>query len=125
MGAEKERQRRKELGMDADKDDRHMKKEDRIRLAAKNKDEGNDMFKAQKFDDAIRRYKKAIDHVTRPEVVSNFTPDEAEEAKKIKVSCHLNSAQCYIKGAETAASSGGPNAAEPLYKKARTACDDV
>merc|ERR1712187_614489 len=123
--AEEERQRRKELGMDFDKDDRVMKKEDRLRLAAKNKDEGNDMFKAQKYDDAIRRYKKAIDHVTRPEVVSNMTPDEAEEAKKIKVSCHLNSAQCYLKAADSALTSGGKNAAEPFYKKARTSCDDV
>lgn len=123
--AEEERQRRKELGMDFDKDDRHMKKEDRLRLAAKNKDEGNDMFKAQKFDDAIRRYKKAIDHVSRPEVASNMTPDEAEEAKKIKVSCHLNSAQCYLKAADAAAATGGKNAAEPFYKKARTSCDDV
>eukprot|EP00933_Yihiella_yeosuensis_P044365 TRINITY_DN39462_c0_g1_i1.p1 TRINITY_DN39462_c0_g1~~TRINITY_DN39462_c0_g1_i1.p1 ORF type:complete len:735 (+),score=195.67 TRINITY_DN39462_c0_g1_i1:64-2268(+) len=123
--AEEERQRRKELGMDNDKDDRHMKKEDRIRLAAKNKDEGNDMFKAQKYDDAIRRYKKAIEHTSRPEVVANLTPDEAEECRKIKVSCHLNSAQCYLKAADTAAQSGGKNAAEPFYKKAKTSCDDV
>lgn len=120
-----ERERRKELGMDFDKDERTMKKEDRFRLATKNKEEGNDMFKAQKFDDAIRRYKKAVEHVTRPEVVSNCTPDEAEEAKKIKVSCHLNSAQCYIKAADTAFASGGKNGAEPYYKKARTSCDDV
>lgn len=123
--AAEERERRKELGMDFDKDERHMKKEDRLRLAVKNKDEGNDMFKAQKFDDAVRRYKKAIDHVSRPEVVSNMTPEEAEEARKIKVSCHLNSAQCYIKAADTAMTSGGKNAAEPFYKKARTSCDDV
>lgn len=122
---EKERKRREELGMDFDKDERLMKKEDRLRLAAKNKDEGNDMFKAQKFDDAIRRYKKAVDHVSRPEVVSNMSPDEVEEAKKIKVSCHLNSAQCYIKAADTAMNAGGKNAAEPFYKKARTSCDDV
>mmetsp|Transcript_1198 Transcript_1198/g.3063 ORF Transcript_1198/g.3063 Transcript_1198/m.3063 type:complete len:739 (+) Transcript_1198:65-2281(+) len=120
-----ERERRKELGMDFDKDERVMKKEDRIRLAQKNKDEGNDMFKAQKFDDAVRRYKKAIDHVSRPEVVSNMTPEETEEAKKIKVSCHLNSAQCYIKAGEAATQAGGKNAAEPFYKKARTSCDDV
>jgi len=120
-----ERERRKELGMDFDKDERVMKKEDRIRLAQKNKDEGNDMFKAQKFDDAVRRYKKAIEHVTRPEVVSNLTPDEAEEAKKIKVSCHLNSAQCYIKAGEAATAQQGKNAAEPFFKKARTSCDDV
>eukprot|EP00415_Alexandrium_ostenfeldii_P000257 UN0257 len=83
------------------------------------------MFKAQKYDDAVRRYKKAIDHVSRPEIVSNMSPDEAEEAKKIKVSCHLNSAQCYIEAADTAMQSGGKDAAEPFYKKARTSCDDV
>ncbi|CAK9044743.1 Peptidyl-prolyl cis-trans isomerase FKBP62 (PPIase FKBP62) (70 kDa peptidyl-prolyl isomerase) (FK506-binding protein 62) (AtFKBP62) (Immunophilin FKBP62) (Peptidylprolyl isomerase ROF1) (Protein ROTAMASE FKBP 1) (Rotamase) [Durusdinium trenchii] len=120
-----ERERRKEHGMDFDKDERVMKKEDRMRLAQKNKDEGNDMFKAQKFDDAVRRYKKAIEHVSRPEVQSNLTPEEAEEAKKIKVSCHLNSAQCYIKAGEAATQSGGKNAAELFYKKARTSCDDV
>jgi len=96
-----------------------------LRLAAKNKDEGNDMFKAQKFDDAVRRYKKAIDHVSRPEATSNMTPDEAEEARKIKVSCLLNSAQCYIKAADTAMTSGGKNTAEPFYKKAKNSCDDV
>lgn len=123
--AEEERERRKELGMDFDRDERAMKKEDRIRLAAKNKDEGNDMFKAQKFDDAIRRYKKAIEHVSRPEVLSNMSPDEVEETKKIKVSCHLNSAQCFIKAADTASQEGGKNASEPFYKKAKTSCDDV
>eukprot|EP00930_Biecheleria_cincta_P100419 TRINITY_DN92061_c0_g1_i1.p1 TRINITY_DN92061_c0_g1~~TRINITY_DN92061_c0_g1_i1.p1 ORF type:complete len:760 (-),score=199.83 TRINITY_DN92061_c0_g1_i1:148-2382(-) len=123
--AEEERERRKELGMDFDKDERAMKKEDRIRLAAKNKDEGNDMFKAQKFDDAIRRYKKAIEHVSRPEIVSNLTPSEVEETTKIKVSCHLNSAQCFIKAADTAGQEGGKNASEPFYKKAKTSCDDV
>jgi len=123
--AEEERQRRKDLGMDFDKDERTMKKEDRFRLAQKNKEEGNDMFKAQKFDDAIRRYKKAVDHVSRPEVAQNLNPEEAEEAKKLKVSCHLNSAQCYIKAAETAFQAGGKNAAEPFYKKARTSCEDV
>jgi len=117
--------RRKELGMDFDKDERVMKKEDRLKLAGKNKDEGNDMFKAQKFDDAIRRYKKAIEHVCRPELVSNLTPDEAEEARKLKVSCHLNSAQCYIKAADTAFAQSGKNGAEPFYKKAKTSCDDV
>merc|ERR550514_322 len=122
---EAERQRRKDLGMDEDKDDRRMRKEDRLRLAAKNKDEGNDMFKASKFDDAIRRYKKAIDHVSRPEAVSNMTPDEASEAKKIKLSCHANCTMCYLKGADKAQESGGKDAAEPFYKKAKTACEEV
>merc|ERR1712139_258998 len=55
--AEKERQRRKELGMDFDKDDRTMPKAERLRLAESNKAEGNELFKAGKYDDSIRRYK--------------------------------------------------------------------
>merc|ERR1712151_1138546 len=36
-----------------------------------------------------------------------------------------NSTQCYLKAADTAFSSGGKDAAEPFYKRARTSCDDV
>eukprot|EP00971_Amphidinium_carterae_P038123 749365-Amphidinium_carterae.1 len=97
--AEKERQRRKELGMDNDKDDRTMPKAERLRLGDINKTEGNELFKAGKFDDAIRRYKKAVDHVSRPEVAQNLSPEEKEQADKIKSGCFLNMAQCYIKAA--------------------------
>merc|ERR1711957_852013 len=78
-----------------------------------------------KYDDAIIRYKKAIAHASRPEAVANYTPDENEEARKLKVSCHANSAQCYLKAADAAHKDGGTNASEPYYKKARTSCDDV
>merc|ERR1719265_1802472 len=66
---------------------------ERLRLAGKNKDEGNELFKAGKFDDAIRRYRKACEHLTRPEV--------KEQANAIMTSCHLNTAQSYIKAAGT------------------------
>ena len=51
--AQEERQRRHDLGMDADKDDRKMSKSERLRMASKNKDEGNEVFKV--FDVAPQR----------------------------------------------------------------------
>mmetsp|Transcript_48774 Transcript_48774/g.115915 ORF Transcript_48774/g.115915 Transcript_48774/m.115915 type:complete len:700 (-) Transcript_48774:54-2153(-) len=122
--AEKERQRRKDLGMDNDKDDRSMPKAERLRLGESNKTEGNELFKAGKFDDAIRRYKKAVDHVTRPEVAQNLSPEEKEQADKIKSGCHLNMAQCYIKAASQVETDKGKNDAEPYYKKAKNSLDD-
>jgi len=122
--AEKERQRRKELGMDNDKDDRTMPKAERLRLGDINKTEGNELFKAGKFDDAIRRYKKAVDHVSRPEVAQNLSPDEKEQADKIKSGCYLNMAQCYIKAATQVETDKGKNDAEPYYKKAKNSLDD-
>mmetsp|Transcript_57229 Transcript_57229/g.125384 ORF Transcript_57229/g.125384 Transcript_57229/m.125384 type:complete len:740 (+) Transcript_57229:39-2258(+) len=123
--AEEEAARRAELGMNFDKDDRVMKKEDRLRLAVNNKDEGNDMFKAQKYDDAVRRYKKALEHLRRPELVNNATPDEKSTMDATATSCHLNSAQCYLKAAALAEAEQGKNGGEPFYKKARTSCDEA
>jgi tetratricopeptide (TPR) repeat protein len=122
--AEKERQRRKEAGMDNDKDDRSMPKSERFRLAENNKVEGTDMFKAGKFDDAIRRYKKAVDHISRPEVAQNMSPEEKEQADKIKTGCYLNMSLCYSKAAAQVESEKDKNAAEPFYKKAKTSLDD-
>lgn len=122
--AEKERQRRKELGMDNDKDDRTMPKSERFRLAESNKAEGNELLKAGKFDDSIRRYKKAVDHISRPEVAQNMSPEEKEQADKIKTGCYLNMSLCYSKAAAQVESDKDKNAAEPYYKKAKTSLDD-
>merc|ERR1719265_353269 len=97
--SEAEAARRKELGMDFDKDERKMSKDERFRLAGKNKEEGNELFKAGKHDDAIRRWKKACEHLTRPEVKENLIPEEKEKADAIMTSCHINTAQSYIKAA--------------------------
>lgn len=122
--AEKERQRRKELGMDYDKDERTMPKSERFRLAESNKVEGSEMLKAGKFDDAIRRFKKAVDHISRPEVAQNMSPEEKEQADKIKTGCYLNMSLCYSKAAAQVESDKDRNAAEPYYKKAKTSLDD-
>jgi tetratricopeptide (TPR) repeat protein len=122
--AEAEAARRKELGMDFDKDERKMSKDERFRLAGKNKEEGNELFKAGKHDDAIRRWKKACEHLTRPEVKENLSPEEKEKADAIMTSCYINTAQSYIKAA-TGVEATDKNAAEPFYKKAMTACDNA
>merc|ERR1740130_844099 len=58
--AEKERQRRQDTGMNDDKDDRKMAKSERLKMAAKNKEEGNSVFKAGNLDDAAGRYQRAL-----------------------------------------------------------------
>merc|ERR1719181_1551591 len=121
--AEAEAARRKELGMDFDKDERKMSKDERFRLAGKNKEEGNELFKAGKHDDAIRRWKKACEHLTRPEVKENMTPDEKEQATQIMTTCHVNTAQSYITAAKQQETAAGKNEAAVFYKKAMNSLD--
>merc|ERR1711964_248329 len=73
----------------------------------------------------VRRYKKAVDHCTRPEVKENLTPEEQETVNGILASCHMNTAQAYLKAAATQESDKGKNEAEPFYKKAKRECDDA
>merc|ERR1711990_543203 len=112
-----------ELGMDFDKDERSMPKSERFRLAAKQKEEGNELFKTGKHDDAIRRWKKACDHLNRPEVKENMTPDEKEQATQIMTSCYVNTAQSYITAAKQQEVAAGKNEAAVFYKKAMNSLD--
>jgi hypothetical protein len=121
--SEAEKKRRQELGMDFDKDERSMPKSERFRLAAKQKEEGNELFKAGKHDDAIRRWKKACDHLNRPEVKENMTPDEKEQATQIMTSCYVNTAQSYITAAKQQEVAAGKNEASVFYKKAMNSLD--
>lgn len=122
LAAEKEKTRREELGMDFNKDDRKMTKADRMSKAQKQKQEGNEMFSAKKYDDAVRRYKKAIDHMNRADFKSNLTSEEKNVADGIITSCELNSAMCYLRGSELAKEQGGRNAELPFLTKAIIAC---
>jgi cell division ATPase FtsA len=121
--SEAEKKRRQELGMDFDKDERAMPKSERFRLAGKQKEEGNELFKAGKHDDAIRRWKKACDHLTRPEVKENMTPEEKEQATQIMTTCHVNTAQSYITAAKKQEVDAGKNEASVFYKKAMNSLD--
>merc|ERR1712084_197543 len=94
--AEKERQRRQDLGMNDDKDDRKMAKSERLKMAGKNKEEGNTVFKAGNLDDAAARYQRALQHLKKF-MMLDYSPEEKAEADAIGLSVHLNLAQVYLK----------------------------
>eukprot|EP00746_Dinoflagellata_sp_MGD_P163256 gnl/MRDRNA2_/MRDRNA2_91200_c0_seq1.p1 gnl/MRDRNA2_/MRDRNA2_91200_c0~~gnl/MRDRNA2_/MRDRNA2_91200_c0_seq1.p1 ORF type:complete len:794 (-),score=206.69 gnl/MRDRNA2_/MRDRNA2_91200_c0_seq1:22-2301(-) len=127
--AEKERQRRKELGMDVDKDDRKMSKTERLKLAMKNKDEGNTVFKAGNLEDAIGRYQRAMQHLNKFFMLDK-SPEETKEAEAISLSVHLNMTQVYLKMAgEVEKQAGDEKAkkekAEQVYKKAKSSAEEA
>merc|ERR1712146_658111 len=90
--AEKERQRRKDLGMDDDKDDRKMAKSERIKMASKNKEEGNTVFKAGNLEDAAARYQRSLQHLNKFYML-DLSPEDKAEGDAICLSVQLNLAQ--------------------------------
>jgi cell division ATPase FtsA len=120
--AEKERQRRKDCGMDDDKDDRKMAKSERLKMAGKNKEEGNTVFKAGNLDDAAGRYQRALQHLKKFFML-DYSPDEKAQADAITLSVQLNLAQVYLKLAS--AQADNKDKAEGYYKKARESADEA
>jgi len=101
-----------------DHDFRQLPKSERLRMAEKNRQEGNEMFQAQNYTDAIVRYQKAQSHLTK---MFDMSPEETAEMNKILLSCHLNSAQCYMKGAQSV-DKENKDKADQLYKKVKNSC---
>lgn len=122
--AEKERTRRHELGMDADKDDRKMAKSERIKMAGKNKEEGNTVFKAGNLDDASGRYMRALQHLKKYYML-DLSPEEKAEGDAIFLSVNLNLAQVYLKLAAQTEKDAGKDKAEAVYTKAKGAADEA
>lgn len=121
--AEKERQRRHDLGMDADKDDRKMAKSERLKMAGKNKEEGNTVFKAGNLEDAAGRYQRALQHLKKF-LMLDYSPEEKAEADAITLSVNLNLAQVYLKQA-AAAEKESKEKAEGFYQKAKASADEA
>jgi len=122
--AEKERQRRQELGMNDDKDDRKMAKSERIKLAAKNKEEGNTVFKAGNLEDAAARYQRSLQHINKYYML-DVSPEEKKEADALTLSIQLNLAQVYLKLAAQTEKDSGKDKAEAVYKKAQASTDEA
>lgn len=101
-----------------DHDTRKLPKSERLRLAEKNRLEGNDMFAAQNYVDAVSRYMKAQGHLGK---MHDLSPQEEEQRNKILLSCHLNTAQCYLKGTQ----GEQENRDEAMYKKVKVACNSA
>jgi len=81
-------------GEDEDHDFRKLKKADRMRLVVKNKDEGTELFKGGNIRPAAARYQKALSHAAK---FFDLSPEDTEEVNQVKLSIHLNLAQCYLK----------------------------
>lgn len=77
-----------------DRDFRKLKKSDRLKLAIKNKEEGNELLKGGVCNQAAERYVRALTHCTK---LHDMTPEEEEQVKALKLSIYLNLSQCYIK----------------------------
>merc|ERR1711934_939537 len=122
--AEKERQRRKDLGMDDDKDDRKVAKSERIKMASKNKEEGNTVFKAGNLEDAAARYQRALQHLKKFHMLDLSDEDKAE-GDAIFLSVQLNLAQVYLKLAAQTEKDAGKDKAEAVYVKAKAAAEEA
>ncbi|KAL0451916.1 UNVERIFIED_CONTAM: Peptidyl-prolyl cis-trans isomerase FKBP65 [Sesamum latifolium] len=77
-----------------EKESWEMNTEEKIAAAGKKKEEGNVWFKAGKYKRASKRYEKAVRFI---DFDSNFSEEEKEKAKVLKVSCNLNNAACKLK----------------------------
>jgi len=80
-------------GEDEDHDNRKLKKVDRMRLVVKNKEEGNELFRGKNTRPAAARYHKALTHCAK---FFDLTKEDEKEVNQLKLSLHLNLAQCYI-----------------------------
>ncbi|KAL3906606.1 MAG: hypothetical protein SGPRY_010489 [Prymnesium sp.] len=81
-------------GEEEDHDTRRLKFPERLRLVSKNKEEGTELFQGQNWRPAAARYNKALTHAAK---FIDLSPEQAEEVKALKLSLHLNIAQCWLK----------------------------
>ncbi|XP_077210967.1 70 kDa peptidyl-prolyl isomerase-like [Tasmannia lanceolata] len=77
-----------------DKEFWNMETPDKIEACQKKKDEGNELFKAQEFRRASKKYEKAAKYV---EYDHSFSEEEKIQANTLKISCYLNNASCKLK----------------------------
>lgn len=67
---------------------------EKIEVAGRMKEEGNELFKVGNYQRAGKKYEKAADFVDED---GSFGFDEQKQAQTLKVSCWLNSAACSLK----------------------------
>merc|ERR1712136_341356 len=84
--------------------------------ASKNKDEGNEVFKAGNLEDAVARYSRALQHLKKFDML-DAGPEEKAEADKISLSVHLNLAASVEKTDK--------DKAEGVYRKAEASCTEA
>lgn len=68
--------------------------EEKIQAAFELKEEGNEAFKANRLDEAIMKYKEALDFFTHAD---EWVEGLEEKKKNIEIICNLNLSTCYNK----------------------------
>ncbi|XP_021889647.1 70 kDa peptidyl-prolyl isomerase-like isoform X2 [Carica papaya] len=68
--------------------------QEKIEAAGRIKEEGNLLFKSEKYQRAVKKYDKAADYVSED---GSFGDDELKQVKALRVSCWLNGAACSLK----------------------------
>ncbi|XP_020891758.1 70 kDa peptidyl-prolyl isomerase isoform X2 [Arabidopsis lyrata subsp. lyrata] len=76
-----------------EKTPREMNNEEKIEAANRKKEEGNLLYKNQKYQRAAKKYNKAADFIE----TGKFEGDEEKQLKALRVSCFLNAAACSLK----------------------------
>ncbi|PWA58646.1 Peptidyl-prolyl cis-trans isomerase, FKBP-type [Artemisia annua] len=64
---------------------------EKIETCGRKKEEGNTIFKKQKYERASKRYEKALSFVKYDSALSE---DAEQQAKVLKMSCSLNNVAC-------------------------------
>ena len=77
-----------------DHDRRKLKKEDRMRLVTRNKDEGTELFKGGVYQQAAIRYTKALQNCAK---FFDLSEEDKKEVDIIKVKLLGNLAMCFLK----------------------------
>jgi len=67
---------------------------EKIEVAKRKKEEGNDFYKIGKFQKAIKKYKKAARFFEND---AGLTEEQKKTAETVKVPCYLNTAICKLK----------------------------
>lgn len=75
-------------------DTRKMTANQRISLATKNKEEGNELLKDKNFVLAAKRYSKAINHLSL--ISGELNPEELQRKNTLIGQCNLNLAKTYL-----------------------------
>ncbi|KAL4561072.1 hypothetical protein LXL04_033234 [Taraxacum kok-saghyz] len=82
------------ISFEKEKDTWELTTPEKIETSCRKKEEGNTLFKKQKYERASKRYEKALSFI---EYDSAFSDEEKQQAKLLKISCNLNNAACKLK----------------------------
>jgi len=82
------------LDMEDPKDSWNLSNEEKFSESEQAKQKGTDMFKAERYEVALRYYKRVVELIGAEDTLEE---QEAEQRVKLLLASHLNSAMCHLK----------------------------